>query len=723
MFTLSTRAKEAIKTGLAIVVAYAIALYLGWEKPYWAGFAVAMVSLDTGGQSLNKATMRMLGTLVAGTVAFILIALFPQDRWLMLLSLSVYYGFCTYRMTLSKRPYFWFVSAFVCMVIMVDAAPADPLRSFQIVVARVEETGMGILVYSLIATFLWPRSSRGDLEEASRSLAATQDRLFRTYRGLLAGQVSVEESRSLRMQEVQLVGQVGQALNAAETDSYAVWEVRRQWRRFHELSTELMDTFERWRESFPEVQQLELTKILPNREAVASELAGRLAQVERMLAGKPPTAEPKPVSLAFDHDAVSALTHFQKAAVAVTRTELERIDKLSRLLFECVGDIKGFASQDRTLPRIEARRPGLTPDPDGLAAALRVMAAQWIAFLVWVYLDPPGHALFVFMATHWTMGAVMLRASPLVLLPGFILGIVFGGIAYVFVMPHLSGYLELGLLLFGLTFGAFYLLSEPHRRVTRSVFMAIFQVVISIDNEQTYDFAAYANTSAAILLSLVLAVALAYVPRSPRPEKVFLRLLRRFFRHAEYLMSRMALDWKESRGLVGRLRARLYSTDLLALPPKLAVWGAKIDYRAFPDNTREQVQALVTALDALAMRIKVLVDAGEHRQADLLVRELSNDVRPWRVLVQEQFRLWAENPASEVEPGVDPRERMMARLARLEKRIAETFSQAEEGELSAEDYENFYRLLGSYRGLSESGINYVRLADKINWAQWQEARF
>ena len=443
-----------------------------------------------------------------------------------------------------------------------------------------------------------------------------------------------------------------------------------------------------------------------------------------MLAGEPPTVAPKPVSLALDQAAVSALTHFQKAAVTVTRTELGRLDILSRSLFECVEDIKGFASQARTPQRIERSQGGLALDPDGLAAALRVMAAQWIAFLVWVYMDPPGHALFVFMVTHWTMTAVLVRATPAAaLLPGFILGIVIGGIAYIFVMPHLSGYVQFGLMLFGVTFGAFYLLSEPHLRGTRSGFMAVFQITIGVANEQTYDFVHYANTSAAILLTLALAVALWYVPGSPRPEKVFVRLLRRFFRHAEYLMSRMALDWKETRGLTGRLRAGLYSKDLMALPPKLAVWGAKIDYRALPDNTPEQVQALVTALDALALRIKGLVDAGGHPQADLLVRELSDDVRPWRVLVQEQFRLWAENPELEVEPGVDPRERMMARLAKLEARIAETFSQAGEGELCAAEYENFYRLLGSYRGLSESGIGYLRLAEKINWAQWQEARF
>ncbi len=202
MFPLSTRAKEAIKTSLAVVVAYAIPLALGWEKPFWAVFAVLMISLDTAGQSLNKGAMRMLGTLVAGAVAMFLIALFPQDRWLMVLSLSLYYGFCTYMTMGSRRPYFWFVSAFVCMVIIVDAAPSDSLRSFQIVVARVEETGMGILVYSLISTLLWPRSSRGDLEEASRELSATQRQLHQSYRGLMAGQGSAEDSLPLRMQEV-----------------------------------------------------------------------------------------------------------------------------------------------------------------------------------------------------------------------------------------------------------------------------------------------------------------------------------------------------------------------------------------------------------------------------------------------------------------------------------------------------------------------------------------
>ncbi len=582
---------------------------------------------------------------------------------------------------------------------------------------------MGILVYSLITTFLWPRSSRGDLEEASRTLTATQCRLFRTYRGLLEGKGSVEESRPLRMQEVQLVDRVRQVLNAAETESYAVWEMRKQWRRFHQLSTELMETLERWRESFPEIQALDLTRILPNREAVAEELGGRLAQVERMLAGRPPGAAPQALGLALDQGAVSALSHFQKAALAVTRTELERIDTLSRSLCEGVEDIKGFASGGRVSSCVLVPERAPILDPDRLEAALRIIAVHLVAFLVWVYVDPPGHALFVFMTAQWTLSALMLRVNPLVQLPGFILGIVVGGIAYIFVMPHLSGYVQFGLMMFAVTFGAFYLLSEPHRLVTRAGFMAVFQIAISVANEQTYDFAAYANTSAATLLSLALAVALWYLPFSPRPEKVFLRLLHRYFRRSEFLMSLSVPDSGESSGRKGRWQAALYGKELLALPPKLAVWADKIDHRAFPENNPEQVQALVTALRTLALRIKVLSDAAEQPQAALLLHELRDDVRAWRILVQRQFGLWADDLEAEVEPGVDAEARLRARLGRLEARMDEVFGRAEEGELSSEDYENCYRLLGSYRGLSESGLDYLRIAEKIDWTPWQKARF
>lgn len=106
MIALSTRTKEAIKIGLAIAIAFGIALQMGWGKPEWVGFAVAMISLATAGQSLNKGAMRMAGTLVAAVVALTLLGMFLQEQWWLLASLSLYVGFCAYMMTGRRFQYF-----------------------------------------------------------------------------------------------------------------------------------------------------------------------------------------------------------------------------------------------------------------------------------------------------------------------------------------------------------------------------------------------------------------------------------------------------------------------------------------------------------------------------------------------------------------------------------------------------------------------------------------
>ena len=582
---------------------------------------------------------------------------------------------------------------------------------------------MGILVYTLISEFIWHRSTRDELEEASRKLFASQHGLYRAYRKLMVGAGTAEDTRALRMHEVELVTAVGQALNAAETDSYTVWEIRHQWRRLHWLSAEFMETLERWRESFPELQGMDLVKPLPNLESACSEIDRRFTAIEGMLAGKNPEHVPDAVTLQFDITESRKFGHFQKAALAVTKTQLDRLDALSRSLFECVQNIKAYREQPPSAVRADTEATKLKLDADAFHGAVTVMLALWVAFLVWIYVDPPGHASFVFMGAHWTMAAVMLRQRVSMLLPGFIVGIVLAGIAYIFVMPHLSGYAQLGLMLFSFTVGIFYTFWAPRLRLTRSVVIAVFQILIVIDNEQTYDFVSYANTSAAILLTAALAAALEYVVFSPRPEKVFMRLLARFFRQAAFMMSRLALERDQRKGWAERWRMALYRNDLLALPEKLVALSQKIDYRVLPGHTPEQMQALATSLETVALRIKELMAARESPQAELLVREYQQDLREWRVLIQEQFRLWSHDLTEAVEMGVDPHARLQERMAKLEARIDETYKQAGEGQLTPQDYENFFRYLGSFRGLSEAGIGYIRLAAKINWRQWQEARF
>jgi uncharacterized membrane protein YccC len=720
MISLSTRTKNAIKPALAVVIAYGISLGMGWENPYWAGFAVAMISLSTSGQSLNKGTMRMLGTLVAATAALTFIAWFPQDRWWFISVLSVYIGFCTYMIAGDQHQYFWYCSAFIVLVIGVHSAGELP-NAFNIAVLRTQQTAMGILVYALVSVFLWPVRAQDMLDEATRKLFTTQATIYRAYRALLSGKGTAEDSRPLRMQEVQLLNQHAQALSAAETDSYEVWEVRHQWRRFHQQSSALMVALDQWRESFAEVQSLDLNKILPNLKAMCIELDMRFEAIERMLSGKPAAHTPQTVTLKIDLAATSALAHFPKAAVTVIIKQLNGLEVLSRSLFYSVRDIKGYGRPPSSPVAREARAGILRIDPDRLQAALKTIATLWAAFLVWFYIDPPGHSTFVEFATIIAMGSAMVGLSPVTMFTPFIVLTLAAGVLYIFVMPHLSGFTQLSVMLFSAVFAVYYLFWQPRQGLSKSIGAAMLLNVIGVQNQQTYNFAGFANTVAMIAVASGIAILIWYVPPSPRPEKVFLRLLARFYRQSEFLISHMALDWKHKAGLVESWKLMFYKTDLLELPQKLRALGGQIDQRLFPGATPEQVQMLVNSLQALALRLKDLADMRKHPQATSLVQELMDDVRAWRMAIQELFQKWSDDPASE--PADDLQNRLSAKLNEMENRIDWTLGQADQRELSEADYQNFYRLVGSYRGLSESIVEHAKIAGGFDWKELGEERF
>ena len=134
-----------------------------------------------------------------------------------------------------------------------------------------------------------------------------------------------------------------------------------------------------------------------------------------------------------------------------------------------------------------------------------------------------------------------------------------------------------------------------------------------------------------------------------------------------------------------------------------------IDYRTFPENKPEQVQALTTNIEVIALKISMLVEARGSFQVEQLGRQLQEDFRSWRTALEALFQRWAENPTAE------PADDLQETLTTFETRIAQTFAAAGEKQVSVEANENFYRLLGSFRGLSEAAVGYARLAHGFKW--------
>ena len=246
-------------------------------------------------------------------------------------------------------------------------------------------------------------------------------------------------------------------------------------------------------------------------------------------------------------------------------------------------------------------------------------------------------------------------------------------------------------------------------------------VIAAISNQQSYNFLTVANTAMMFTLVFMIRIATANIPFSPLPEQVMLRLLRRFFRSSDYLLSDRYRHSADAPAWLARWKNDFHNRELASLPQKMGTWAAHIDPNALPGTTREQVQHLVSRLQILTYRLQELLEARKDPQSPELVQEFLGDFQDWRQRVQETLERLSLNPTSAEQAVL--RGKLDKLVERLELRIREAMDNMPEASLDASEGEHFYRILGAYRGVSEALVDYAGSTDNIDWARWREERF
>ncbi len=197
-----------------------------------------------------------MGSLAAIT----LIALFPQDRWLFLIGMSIFTGFCAYMMPGNSRWYFW-LRCRVLGTAHCTCRRRRPSERFSDSYNSYQETALGVVSYSLVWLLIWPTSSREALEDAVRRLAAAHRQLAAHYLTPTIGETHDAGPEALRRQTTQVLARLGGLLDGAEIDSYEVWEARHAWRSLiHQLS-QLTSTSERCRQSSADVREVDRQRL------------------------------------------------------------------------------------------------------------------------------------------------------------------------------------------------------------------------------------------------------------------------------------------------------------------------------------------------------------------------------------------------------------------------------------------------------------------------------
>ncbi|MFZ9023120.1 MAG: FUSC family protein [Anaerohalosphaeraceae bacterium] len=717
---LSHNTKESIKTALAMTLAYGISLGLNWDRPYWAGFAIAFISLNTIGQSLNKAALRMAGTVMAAIVALTLIALFSQQRWLFILFLSIWFGGCTYMMMGKKYSYFWHVSAFVSLILCADGG-FYPEQAFLTAMLRLQQTGLGILVYSVVAVLLWPNNSRKACEACALELLKTQQKLFKisVTRGP-SGQDKAA-AQSLHTQEIAQIKKFGLLLDAAETDSEEIRQAKQPWRSYQLAAGELAHTIQRWWENHDELETRPLQEVLPGLETFSQELDRRLTAIQQLLRGDPARAECTVTAPGVNANRMQDLSHFHRAAVWVAHRQLRDIDRLTQTMLEAMSRIRGMAPQPEDAqpkPKLASRQP-FVPDLDRLHASLRVMTIIWLAFLAVFYIsDIPGGVGFV--TISGTFGLIFATNPQLpisIVIRPVTVSILFASSLYFFLMPRLSSFSALGTMIFAVTFCICYFNAKPQQVLNRALGLAFFIMVIAVSNQQSYSFLSVANTALIFYLMLFLMTITAYIPFSPRPERVIVRLLKRYFRSAECVLSTVSRP-DDSHRASWRLAFHRY--ELATLPDKLNTWVAHANAGCLGTSSVQQLPAMTGSLQGLTYRLQDVMDFRGRVHTTQGAAAMRKDMHQWLKQFSETLQELAADPSAGRRLA---RGRLKDLLTRAEDRMAGIMKPDVSRNVSNRDLENVYCLLAACRSSSQAVVEYVTATDPIDWTRWHQERF
>ncbi len=170
----------SLKSLVAAVIAYYIALRIGLNRPYWAVITCYIVAQPLAGAVLSKAVFRMMGTAIGAIAAILLVPNLVNVPEVLSLALALWLGLCTYLSLLDRTPrsYIALLAGYTAGIIGFPAVTA-PDTIFTIASLRVQEIVIGIVASTFVHGLLLPQSVALRLRARIRAILADAERWSR----------------------------------------------------------------------------------------------------------------------------------------------------------------------------------------------------------------------------------------------------------------------------------------------------------------------------------------------------------------------------------------------------------------------------------------------------------------------------------------------------------------------------------------------------------------
>jgi len=236
-------------------------------------------------------------------------------------------------------------------------------------------------------------------------------------------------------------------------------------------------------------------------------------------------------------------------------------------------------------------------DPEHIKGAIQAFVVFWCAAAIWYFLNPPGGFMLVMLATGFSALTSFSPVKPSVMAILINISLFIAIILYIFVLPNLSHWIELSILLFTYTFFAFYFFPPM-----LSIIILIGLNTLMITNTMSYHVDLFLGTVLLMDMVFALLILLYYFPFSSKPEHLYPLMVKRFtvLNSLQFCPSKL-MKWYAS-------------SHLTTTFEKLKLWGSKIDHSYFNLVDKEKIDALQYSINALMEELKLCPPSGCERQ-------------------------------------------------------------------------------------------------------------
>ena len=182
-----------------------------------------------------------------------------------------------------------------------------------------------------------------------------------------------------------------------------------------------------------------------------------------------------------------------------------------------------------------------------------------------------------------------------------------------------------------------------------------------------------------------------------------------------------AIQSNENKGHWAEFKTAFYRYELRTLPLKIKAWSKAINHKHYPNNSVDEIDDLLVNIYSLTSSLEEWLIASHLKQTKHVLTETREELAKWHTGIERVFKDYNNNLDSSLSTQME--NALIQHTTTLESIVNKHETKIKQLDISEQEKEDFYRLIGSYLGLNRSLISYAKAAEQINWKHWEEEVF